>query len=222
MVPPTPEGQLELFDLTSRPAQPPHHREAVGRLLLQLRYDQLVVAGICGLLGVTVIFASGVERGKRLVRSERMLLARQQPAAAQTPAPSSSRPSAEDAAIPAAPSATMGTPLERKGAPAPAATQKIKGPSKLAADSMGSSGQQKKTEKAAGRSRYAIQVVTFSRPHLAKRELDRLQAVGERAFLVMREGRTVVYVGPFPSKMNASAKLTQLRSRYEDCFVKTL
>ena len=67
-----------------------------------------------------------------------------------------------------------------------------------------------------------MQVVTFSRPHLAKQEMERLHARGERAFLVMRDGRTVVYVGPFPSKTNASQKVASLRTLYQDCFVRTL
>ena len=52
--------------------------------------------------------------------------------------------------------------------------------------------------------------------------MDRLRATGEKAFLVMREGRTMVYVGPFPSKMNASEKVVSLRPRYQDCFVRPL
>jgi cell division septation protein DedD len=57
---------------------------------------------------------------------------------------------------------------------------------------------------------------------LARRELQRLQERGERAFLVNRGQYTMVYVGPFGSRDNAREKLPQLRSRYQDCFVKTL
>jgi cell division septation protein DedD len=52
--------------------------------------------------------------------------------------------------------------------------------------------------------------------------MDRLKARGEPAFLVMREGRTSVYVGPFGSRDNASQKIAGLRTEYQDCFVKTL
>jgi cell division septation protein DedD len=65
-------------------------------------------------------------------------------------------------------------------------------------------------------------VVTYRQPQLAKRELERLQAKGERAFLMSRKGLTVLCVGPFPSKDNAKEKLVQLKDRYQGCFLKTL
>lgn len=71
-------------------------------------------------------------------------------------------------------------------------------------------------------SRYAVQLASYSQPQLAKRALAQLQAKGERAFLIMREGRTIVYVGPFPSKGHASEKVADLKVHYQDCFVRSL
>ena len=207
-----PEGQLELFDLASQPI-PRVRPEHVGRFLLQLRYDQLVVGSIACVLGLTVVFAGGVERGKQLVRSERAILAREQ---------------AADQALPVAPTTKQETAekidnAEKKSAPPPALTPKVKKPTKLVSEpSKSNAAQARATVRPAGRSRYAVQVVTFSRPQLAKQELDRLQARGERAFLVMQDGRTIVYVGPFPSRDHASQKLTTLKMRYQDCFLRTL
>ena len=79
------ENQLELFELRKH-ATPRPHRETLGRVLLQLRYDQLVLSGMAGIIGLTVVFAFGVERGKELVRSERSLFARQQGRTPSTPA----------------------------------------------------------------------------------------------------------------------------------------
>ena len=180
------DGQLELFDLSGHPAaklRPP----SLGRLVLQIRQDQLVVASIAGLVGLTIVFALGVERGKQLVRSERVLLAREQPLPMSASAAKTAKPPT----------------------PAPTAPVKPSAPSRLA----GSTSQA---------SRYAIQVVSYRQPQLAKRELDRLQATGERAFLVTRKGFTVLCVGPFPSKDNAKEKLVQLTPRYQGCFLKTL
>ncbi|HEX9780355.1 MAG TPA: SPOR domain-containing protein [bacterium] len=70
--------------------------------------------------------------------------------------------------------------------------------------------------------RYVVQVVTYSRPQLATRELERLRASGELAFLADRRGQTVLYVGPFESKDNAKRKLSTLRQTYRDCFMRTL
>lgn len=224
----TPEGQLELFDLAHQPA-PRARPEHAGRFLLQLRDDQLVLSSIGGLLVLTVIFACGVERGKQLVRSERPVLAGQPPVSVPVRTRIAVKPSAPEQATSVAPASTKRETAEqvdapaKKSAPPPALTPKVKKPSKLASGTAKPSGtRENTTARQAGKSRYAIQVVTFSRPNLAKQELDRLQARGERAFLVMRDGRTRVYVGPFPSKDNASQKLTSLRGRYQDCFLRTL
>lgn len=204
------ENQLELFDLANQPAAK-MRRETFGRLLFHLRYDQAMFLGIGALLGLTVIFAFGVERGKRLVRSEAFQVARQvQPSpvvVAMKPAPSKA---AEPAKKPAAtqPASEAAQPeASNTASPAsiPATTPKAKPKTRVA-----------------GASRYAIQVATYSRPQLAKQELERLRAGGESGFIVIRNGRTVVYAGPFPSRDNASEKLVGLRQRYLDCFIKTL
>ena len=209
------ENQLELFDL--RPQAPPRpHRELVDRFFLQLRYDQLVLAGMAGVIGVTVIFACGVERGKQLVRSERVLLARQPSAAPREPA----RSGADSSSAGTAPSAaeTAAEAPKGKPAPAPATTQKLKPATRLASTGETAASQAVPS----GTSRYAIQVVTYSRPQLARQELERLKAKGERAFLVILNGHTRVYVGPFPSKTHAAEKLSTLKAAYRDCFVRAL
>src|SRR3990167_5394875 len=100
----SPDGQLELFDLSGQPTAKPRHT-TLGRLVLQIRQDQLMVAGIAGLVGLTVVFALGVERGKQLVRSERVLLARQQAPKPQVvaPVPSSAKTTKPSVAAPATP-----------------------------------------------------------------------------------------------------------------------
>lgn len=200
------ENQLEFFDVTRQPAPRPH-RESLGRVWLQLRYDQLLLGTMAGVIGLTIVFACGVERGKQLVRAERTLLVplakpSAKPKMIVVEAPEQPAPQAAITAPPATEvSAPSFTPALK-----PAATPVKKEPAKA------------KT----GKSRYAVQVSTFSKPQMAKQEMDRLRAKGEPAFLVIREGRTMVYVGPFPSKDNAAAKSTNLRSKYSDCFVKTL
>jgi cell division septation protein DedD len=128
------------------------------------------------------------------------LLARQEPAAeVKPPQPSASRVSTGVAPAitpPAAPAVV----------PKPAAPKPSSSP----------------TKKAPAKSRYAVQVVTYAKTQFAQAELKRLQQKGEAAFLVMRQGHTVLYVGPFPSHEDARAKVTTLKTRYRDCFVKTL
>ena len=202
------ENQLELFDLRNSSA-PKVRRESLGRILLQLRYDQLVLGSMAAILGVTVIFACGVERGKLLVRVDRSILVRQPPAApAPQPTVTAELPTTPQPVPAAAPSTVAVQKTTQKPAQVPGTKVKAR---VVSAPAAGKSS-----------SRYAVQVVTFTRAGDAKQEMDRLHARGERAFLVMREGRTVVYVGPFPSKSNATEKVTTLKSRYQDCFVRTL
>jgi hypothetical protein len=225
MAPGHDDRQLELFDLSGQPVARVRH-EALGRLVFQLRYDQLVLTCMALLMGVTVVFACGVERGKRLVRLQAesttfvppLERVDHAPVAPVTPveplratppamAPPPKPKSRIAAATPAAGS-TKDTPHAAKETPSTIA------PREPAATKTAKSQKDK--------SRCAIQVVTYTKAQSAKRELDRLIARGERAFLVMRKGRTVVYVGPFPSQTQASEKLITLKTRYQDCFVKIL
>ena len=200
------ENQLEFFDAS--PSAAPQPRAAIpGRFLMQLRHDQAVLCGMAGLLGITIVFACGVERGKHLVRTERLLLTRQEP----LPAPADrvearSAPSVPAAETPEAPP---------KLSPTPASIPAKLKPKTRYVDADGAPG-------AGARGRYAVQVVSFKQPRRAQQEMQQLQGRGERAFLVMRNGVTVVYVGPFPTKAHARDKSVSLKPRYEDCFVRTL
>ena len=198
----TRENQLELFELTTPPTTR-LHRELWGRVSMQLRHDQLLMVGVSSLIALAVIFGCGVERGKELARAEYSLLARQQPVS----------PNSELVAHLATRSVPQAQPvttnIARENSPRPAAFQRVTPdqPTRAVSD---------------GRTRYIIQLVTYSQPQLAKQELKRLQARGERAFLMLNGGRAVVNVGPFPSRDNASKKLAALKTRYQDCFLRSL
>lgn len=200
------ESQLELFDLANQP-QARLRRESLGRFIIHLRYDQAILLSIGCLLALTVIFAGGVERGKLLVRSENLKLARQidRP---QTLAPAVATSSKTDAKAAEVPKEDK--PSKASSSRSPATPQKAKQRTRIA------------EAPAKSQSRYAIQLATYSRPQLAKNELTRLQAKGVSAFLIIREGRTVVYAGPFPSKGDAGDTLASLKVRYQDCFIKSL
>lgn len=182
--------QLYLFEV------PAASRCPAGRVgALSLRPDHVLLSLMFGLIGLSVIFALGVERGRQVAQvEERALLAPREPevktkASTSSVEPETPSPRRESTPNPVAPKK-----------PAPKAAVKV----------------------AKGPSQFAIQVVSYNQPTLAQQELQRLQQRGERAFLVKREGRTVLYVGPFPSKDHAAGKLTALRRHYRDCFVKGL
>ena len=197
-----------MFDLSGQPSA--RGRDAApGQCSLHLRHDHLVLIGIAGLIGLTVVFASGVERGKQLVRAERMLLARQPPSG-DSPAPRGADAAPAEATAAETTPAKRASEIETPRAPAPAMAPKPK-PRKLAQASAST-----------GSARYAIQLATYRQPHYATREIARLNALGERAFLMKRERHTVVYVGPFPSRRNAVETMARMKDRYRDCFLKTL
>jgi len=66
------ENQLELFELGAAPR--PRLR-GLGGISVWLRYEQLILVGIAGLIGLTVVFAFGVERGKHLARAQKTIVA---------------------------------------------------------------------------------------------------------------------------------------------------
>ena len=67
-----PDTQLELFE---SPPRAPDRRGALAPMKsVHLRPDHAVLLMIIGLIGSAVVFAAGVERGKRLARAERLLL----------------------------------------------------------------------------------------------------------------------------------------------------
>ncbi len=201
-------GQLELFAL-QRAAAP---RPLLPRFFrAQVRYDQLMIGGIAALIGLAVVFALGVERGKQLVRGERTLLACA-PAASQAPA---------ERSVPAA-KAPVQLPAMTKSIPTTSGSSVPEAPTIIAPPAVSQPSPAAPKPRLAEGARYAVQIVTYSTSQLAQRELSRLQQDGERAFLLKRDGHTIVYVGPFDSKTVARDKASSLKERYKDCFLKSL
>ena len=174
------DEQLQLFDVPEHPA---HRRRGFTSLgQATLRHDHAVLLVITALIVSSIVFAFGVERGKRVARAEQR----------------TSRSIVE--AVPE-PVATP-QPVAAPGKPA----KLIQKPSKLASNESG----------------FAVQVVSCNQAKFAQQELRQLQRQGEKAFLVQRDGRTALLVGPFPTKEHAAGKLSALRQQYRDCFIRTL
>ena len=192
------DAQPELFH--ELPPLPRRRTLALGLRSISLRQDHLVLGLILSLITGSIVFSFGVERGKQLARLERPLLDR---------APSAGIESSATAEKPDAPAAPLTVPTQavappvRRDTPSPARMVPARSPVKA-------------------KSRFAVRVVTYSQPKLAQLELQRLQQRGEQAFIVKQTSSVALYVGPFPTKQNASAKLGSLRKRYQDCFIQSL
>lgn len=200
--------QLQLFET---PAPWTIRRTMVPARRLEIQQDHAILLSMVGLIGLAVIFAGGVERGKQLARVERALVA------PSGPASSSSTSSGEEPRSVGRNSSvssdrvleSSGTPssvTERKTPPTPKREDGPRGPKRVASTT----------------SRFAVQVVSYSKPDLAMRELKRLQVHGESAFLVKKQDKVVLFVGPFTSRQRANNKLVGLKPRYRDCFVRSL
>ncbi len=212
------DAQPELFQVPEQGLRP-RNTSPLG--MLRIRHDHAVLLLIGALIGVSVTFACGVERGKLLARSERLLLAPRttltsdietasDPGMVQRvpPAPAA-QPQTQRASVPAIkpamvdidsakPSLSPVAPMAPKALPSTPAKKIVK------------------------KSRFAIQIVTYTQPKLAQRELDRLKSRGEAAFLVTKKDRVILCIGPFPSKQHAAEKLASLKRQYQDCFVRDL
>ncbi len=203
-----PDPQLQLFELPEQPRSKP---QAAPLRYWRLRQDHVFVLVIASLIGVSVTFGFGVERGKRLARQEPTVMV-PSVTVSSSPAVQEAPPTTVTQAPVVEPSRVSSTPVVAPPAeptvqPVPA---KLKPVPKSPAKSV------------AGRSRFAIQVVTYTQPKLAQRQLNRLKQRGVAAFLVTANDRVALCVGPFPSREDASAKLASLKREYQDCFLRTL
>ncbi len=196
--------QPELFGLSCERAAAPRGITAIGSL--RVRHDHVVLVIMLCLIGVSIVFALGVERGKSLVSSAIDLfpqrLANPEPRGqSATPATISSSPQDQDVRHHDPNKAAQGhpTPTQRP----------VQSPSNT-------------PKTLAGELGFAIQVVSYSQPKLAQQELTRLKQHGERAFLVLRKDRVAIVVGPFTTKEHAKMKLASLRQHYQDCFLRNL
>lgn len=197
------DRQLELFDA---PGQPSRRRGAALPFAnFTVHADHLVLLVIAGLICTSVVFALGVERGKRLALSD---TSSSDLRAAVTGSPASRPLEIKTKTAGSSPPATT-VPPQTAPVPmkTPAPKKTLKTPVRVVSDAPGS---------------FAIQVVSYRNPALAQQELQRLRQQGEQAFLVRRTDRTLLCVGPFLTKARAGEKLASLRQRYQDCFVRSL
>lgn len=204
------DTQLEWFDLPPQAAAATRNRQA-WRVVepLRVRADHAMLGLILTLVAGSVVFAVGIERGKHVARAERWAESPQHAATSMEPAVPASKmaPAVERKSLPPAPSNVS---KPSPSTPAPKAVPGMRKPAKSVASADATD------------SKFAIQVVSYSQPQLAQRELQRLQQRGEHAFLVVIKDRTVLMVGPYGSRDRATAKLSSLKQQYQDCFVRTL
>ena len=69
---------------------------------------------------------------------------------------------------------------------------------------------------------YTIQLASYKKESSAKKEAEALKKKGFLPLVLNKGEYTIVCVGNFKYKNNASPLLPELRKRYQDCFVSRL
>ncbi len=69
---------------------------------------------------------------------------------------------------------------------------------------------------------YAVQLIVYKDLKYAKKELEYLSTQKYPFFKEKKNGKIIIYAGPFSDKQEAQEAMKILRKRYKDCFVRLL
>mgnify|MGYP001616705161 CR=1 FL=1 len=69
---------------------------------------------------------------------------------------------------------------------------------------------------------YTIQVATYQAKTHAQKEAEALRKKGFLPLILSKSGYTVLCVGNFSNKETAKSSLSELKKRYQDCFIRRL
>ena len=190
--------QIELFPFLTGRA---HSRVARSRYLLKdltLSIENIIVLCIVFVMAVVLFFSFGVERGKQIVKG-----ALSEPPAAvtvvSTPEEVSSKIAERSLPVPAADSQKQQQ-KQQKESPAsvvPSVGTKEKGT-------------------------FTIQVASFKEKERARMEAKLLKSKGYEIFVLPKGKHSIVCIGKFAFKDEATEFSNKLKSKYNDCLVRRL
>jgi len=171
-------------------------------------YEKIIVFIIVFILTAIVSFSLGVEKGKRITAkntNSHIELA----SAAKLPPAAESEEATQHAVIASAPQ-PQPQPQDAsslvKQQPAPESKQKIITTSNT------------KEEKGS----YTIQVATYKDKTRAQQEAQQLKKKGFYVLTLSKSGYTILCIGSFNSKDKANAKLSEIKKKYSDSYVRRL
>lgn len=164
---------------------------------LTLSVENTIVLGIIFIMAVVLFFSFGVERGKRVVRglTQSSAVGSRETLERSAPALDVKTPKAE---------------VAEKAVPAQAL------PPKPAKPDVQSSPQKK------GTGVFTVQVASFKDRELAQREANVLKKKGYRIFVLPKGSHSIVCVGKFAVKDEATEFSNNLKNHYNDCLVRRL
>jgi len=190
-------SQLELFSQINDGSETPSARPRAFSWQIRNHEKKLLLSIIFIIIAV-VSFSLGVEKGKRITRQKiapgsNQLMA-QKPQKAVT-APATPRAAAPDNQQPAANTLLAnksGSPLQIK---------------------------EVKTVTPQAPGRYTIQVASFKNRASAENESRSLKKKGYSTIVIAKGNYAVLCVGGFKDKESAKKVLSELKKRYQDCFI---
>ncbi len=170
-------------------------------ITMRLGYEHLTLIAVAVAMGILASFAFGFDRGQRIIRQ------------VTHPAPALSQQPSEPKNTSTAKSADYAAQQAITSQPAGTAAKTVvaqKRPTKAAAVTVTAN-------------RYAIQVASYRKHGDASAEATKLKRAGYSVVTTATKGQfTVVLVGAYPSRTEASNQLPLFRKRYRDCFIKEL
>ncbi len=204
----TEHTQIELFPFLTGRA---HSRIARPRYLLKdltLSVENTIVLCIVFVMAVVLFFSFGVERGKQIVKG-----ALTEPPAAITVLSTPEEPSGK--VFERSPAPAGSTKAQKNTAPAQAAGSQQQKQTPAATNATPSL---EKKEKGT----FTIQVASFKEKEKARMEAKRLKSRGYEIFILPKGKHSIVCVGKFAIKDEATEFLNKLKSKYNDCLVRRL
>jgi septal ring-binding cell division protein DamX len=188
--------QLELFSQGKAVAGlMPHARHSFLGFIWNYEKAILVIVGF--IITAMVSFALGVERGKKIIT----LKSRPRPFMA------SGEEATQQASAPVARPAQVKPEPQIKPPPPAIREEELAAPAVLAKETAGS---------------YTIQVASFKQEASAQEEMNSLKKKGLVASIVSKGKYLIVCVGNFVQKDEAKNLLSELKKRYQDCFIRRL
>lgn len=190
--------QIELFPFLTGRA---HSRVARPRYLLKdltLSVENTIVLCIIFVMAVVLFFSFGVERGKQIVKgalAEPPATVTVVSAPEETPAKVAERSHLAPVGVVPQPNQQKQTPAATNAAPS-----------------------LEKREKGT----FTIQVASFKEKGKAQMEAKRLKSKGYEIFVLPKGKHSIVCVGKFAIKDEATEFLNKLKNKYSDCLVRRL
>ncbi len=203
------QSQFELFPSAGAGSSKAHSSRRLLPRRLNFTMENLVILGVFVMISMVISFSFGVEKGKRTVIRQiikkhgvaRKMEDIPQPTVAQT---------AESAPLPEqAPLIAMAPGAGEAGRTAlPAAAEE--------------SGAQSGAEKKEVDKKYTVQVASFKQKTAAKKAATLLEEKGFEALVLSKGKWSVVCVGWFAEKQEATSFSKQLKKEYKDNLVRSL